>query len=1060
VTIEFGVLGPLQVSRDGDVVVLEARMWRRLLAVLLCRFGQSVSVATLIDELWNGAPPQSARKTAQVYVRRLRQAIGDERIVYGAAGYAVVAAPQEVDALRFAEMVVRGRAARARADLESAAELFGQALGLWRGSAYADVDEVQLVADEVRRLEEQRLLAYEELVAVNLDLGRDAEMAGELAGTVPLHPYRERLHGYLMLALYRAGRQAEALEVYRRAHAALTGELGVEPGALLKRIHQAVLHDDERFRRITGESRARLAGDSIDQISTDGAVRQHPGEPLARRPAADRSGGPEGPGGDNDSSAVLQPVVPSPCLLPADIVDFTGRDEQVERLSHLLTADMSSTALPIVAVVGRAGVGKTTLAVHVAHRLREAFPDGQLFVDLHGMEAQSADPARVLARFLIALGVDGRGLPKEPEERAEMFRAVLADRRMLVVLDNAASERQVQHLLPGSPSCAVIVTSQRRLAGLSAHSLYLDGLDLESALALLGRIAGPERLAGEPALAAEIVGLCGQLPLAVRIAGARLAARDHWTLAHLAARLRGERRRLDELAAGDLTVRASLAMSYGALSAGTRRAFRLLGLLDVPDFAGWVLAALLDAGVVEIESHIDELIDAQLLVHDGIDACGQFRYRFHDLARLYARERAHAEETSDQRAQALTRALGAWLALADAADEGLAERVASDIRGSAPRWYLDPAMIRMLVADPLAWFDSERGQLATGVSQACRAGLDELAWELSARAITYYAFRGLYEDWAQTHELALRTCAHNANRRGEAVMSRNLGCLRMTGVKAASGVVLANAESALTTFQELGERHGEVDALGFCAYALRHRGEFDQALAVAEAAMAAAKDLEYKLGQCRLWYLHAVISREQGRYEDAILHAWRCLHLTDHVGTSHDRVLALWELAAVCNDLDTFHSASRHLREGIESCRRRGASLLEAYLALAQGALYIRFGRSGARELIQVALDAFDKHAVLFGQTVGLRLLGQLDHAAGRLDDALGNLTKAVRTVRNLRNTYEQAVTLKAHADAQHAYGDHDAARRAWREAHHLFERINNVTEAVKVKRLLETPGA
>ncbi len=760
---EFEVLGPVLIRRRGATVPLGAAMLRRLLATLLCRAGRPVAVDTLMAVLWGGAPPRSAHKTLQVYIRRLRKALGeDDRIRYGPAGYTAAVTGAELDALRFEEFAASARRAGGRADLESAAELLERALGLWRGTAYHDVGEVPVVSDEARRLEEMRLQAHEDLAAVQIVRGRYAGLIANLAELAALHPYRERLHACLMLALCQAGRQVEALELYQRARAVLREELGLEPGRTLRLAHEAVLRGDAvaaAAAELLGPSYlqgspvdrpARPPAPSGDVAGTDGGAgpigpppgtarredlppwpddQAVPGRPEPRAEAAagqasgqepdrvtdrvtDRaahgviaasgpqertptteSAHPEAPPGDlppapdapvtprtavptapapapttvptavptTVPAAVLDPRTVVPFHLPPDIADFTGRQELVESLGRRLMQARDSPLVTIVALDGMPGIGKTALAVRVAHGLRDIFHDGQLYIDLHEADARPLDHGEALARFLVALGVSGQELPPTPEERGRLFRAVLARRRVLVVLDNAACEEQVRNLLPGCPGSAVLVTSRRRLAGLSAHFVRLGPLDPMAARALLARVAGP-RAAADPSTAAEIVRLCDHLPLAIRIAGAKLALREHWTLAHLAARLREERRRLDELVVGDLSVRASLAGSYALLDATAKRALRLLGPLDVPDFTARDLAAVLGTPVGEAEICADLLVDAQLLMCDGVDGRGRLRYRFPSLVRLYARERAEAEDgparRHDERGR-IVRVLGA-----------------------------------------------------------------------------------------------------------------------------------------------------------------------------------------------------------------------------------------------------------------------------------------------------------------------------------------------------------------------------------------------------------------
>jgi tetratricopeptide (TPR) repeat protein len=436
------------------------------------------------------------------------------------------------------------------------------------------------------------------------------------------------------------------------------------------------------------------------------------------------------------------------------------------------------------------------------------------------------------------------------------------------------------------------------------------------------------------------------------------------------------------LRAGDLEVRASLALSYLALGERERRAFRLLGLLAVPDFAAWAAAALLDVPAATARSLVASLVGARLLEEAGADATDQQRYRFHDLVRVYAAERAEAEETAEGCDGAITRSLAAWLAMAEARDLELTERVAADVRGSAMRWRPEET-VAPPAGDPVAWFDSERGALAACVAQACASGRVELGWELCARTVSYYGFRGLYEDWARTHELALRACAAAGDRLGEAVMVRNLACLRMTGVRTSTGAAAARIASARSTFGELGERAAEVDALGMHAVALRKRGRVEEAVACGDAAMRSAEQIGYQLGQCRLWYLRAVVERERGRVVEAAGCAERCLALAERVGGSHDRVLALWELAAATHLQDRFPDVLARLLGAVEVCRARCERLLEAYLLLALGDLRLRLGRPDVREPVERSLAVFEEHGVLYGQGVALRLLGQLDHLDG-----------------------------------------------------------------------------
>ena len=361
------------------------------------------------------------------------------------------------------------------------------------------------------------------------------------------------------------------------------------------------------------------------------------------------------------------PVVTSLFQLPPDISDFTGRATVRDELISLLRSDNDDAhAIVISSIAGVAGIGKTALAVHIAHRLAADYPDGQLYIDLRGVGEERLDPSAVLAEFLRALGLEGRSIPDGIEERSVLYRAGLANRRVVVVLDNASSEAQVRPLLPGSPTCCVIITSRRKLAALPVSKSYsLDVLAESEALELLRKICGNERIDQEPEAASTIVALCGFLPLAIRIAGARLVQRGHWRVSHLVDIMANERRRLEALRVGDLEVRSSFSLSYDSEEERGRRLFRLLGLVKTVDFAGWVAAPLLDCDQETAEELVDRLVDAQLLDVSGRDAAGETRYRFHDLLRVYSRERLADEEPPEAATAAERRLIAAYLRLAE-----------------------------------------------------------------------------------------------------------------------------------------------------------------------------------------------------------------------------------------------------------------------------------------------------------------------------------------------------------------------------------------------------------
>jgi DNA-binding SARP family transcriptional activator len=550
--LEYRILGPLEVVRDGVPLNLGGLVQQRILAALILEANRTVSTSRLAVAAWGADPPATAHRQVQNRIAALRAvltAAGAAPVLKSTTGgYRLSVPPESVDALVFEGLCGAGAAP---VELRSA-------LALWRGQALAGLS----LDREAAALEEKRVAALERCLELELAAGANQPVIAELAALVREQPFRERPVGLLMTALYQAGRQSEALTCFRDLAARLADELGLDPGAELQRLHGRILRADPTL---------------------------------------------------NPSRAPL----PRPCLLPSDVADFTGREEQLADLERLLHPDAPTAAVVVSAIAGKGGVGKTALAVHAAHRLRVEFPDGQLYVNLDGAGPKPTDPSEVLAWLLLVLGVEGRLIPNSLSERAALYRSRLADKRVLVLLDNAADEAQVRPLLPGLPNCRVLITSRSRLVGLAgARTIALDVLPPAQAIDLLGRVAGPERVAAEPAAAAEIVRLCGYLPLAVRIAGARLAARQHRPLSWLVTRLADEHRRLDELAVGDLEVRASFALSYQGLKPELRRAFRLLGLVTAPDFAPWVLSALLDVPMAQAEDLLESLVDAQLVEVD------------------------------------------------------------------------------------------------------------------------------------------------------------------------------------------------------------------------------------------------------------------------------------------------------------------------------------------------------------------------------------------------------------------------------------------------------------
>ncbi|TJZ52078.1 tetratricopeptide repeat protein [Streptomyces piniterrae] len=617
--LRFSVLGPVRAWRGDVPLAAGSPQQRALLAALLLRGGRTATAAELVDALWGEEPPHAALAALRTYASRLRKALGDHAaaLVSESGGYAIRSTdglPLDLDHDHAEQYAAEAEKAKAAGDRCRARELLDAALALWDGEPLAGL--AGPYADTQRtRLEEWRLSLMETRLELDLEVGCHAEAVSELTALTAAHPLRERLRELLMLALYRSGRQAEALAVYADTRRLLDEELGVDPRASLSELHQRILQAD----------------------------------PELDAPATAR-----------DGHGSAEPVFVRPQQLPAAVADFTGRISFVAELSEQL-ATAEGRVMAVSALTGIGGVGKTTLAVHVAHAAHKHFPDGQLYVDLQGAGNSPSEPEAVLGAFLRALGTPDASIPNGVEERAALYRSSLAGRRILALLDNARDAAQIRPLLPGTEGCAALITSRARMIDLAgAHLVDLDVMSPDEAFTLFTLIVGEERVNAEREASMDVVGACGFLPLAIRIAASRLASRRTWTVSVLARKLADERRRLDELRAGDLAVKATFELGYGQLEAQQARAFRLLGLADGPDISLAAAAALFDMDTDTTESLLESLVDTSLL-----ESAAPGRYRFHDLVRLYARSCAERDEQPpEEREAALSRLLDFYLATA------------------------------------------------------------------------------------------------------------------------------------------------------------------------------------------------------------------------------------------------------------------------------------------------------------------------------------------------------------------------------------------------------------
>jgi tetratricopeptide (TPR) repeat protein/transcriptional regulator with XRE-family HTH domain len=651
-----------------------------------------------------------------------------------------------------------------------------------------------------------------------------------------------------------------------------------------------------------------------------------------------------------------------PRQLPPDVSELSGRSEQVTALQDLLSSRGQAPALAVLS--GAPGVGKTALAVHVAHQLADSFPDGQLFVDLEGAGAAPRPALEVLAEFLRALGVEGGLMPAQLEERTALYRTLTANRRLLVLLDNAEDEAHVRPLLPGSAGCGVIVTSRSSLAGLAcAHSLVVDVLEPWAAVELMSRILEPARVAAEPQAAAAVTALCGGLPLALRIAAARLAERPHWALSRLAERLADERCRLNELNAGDLAVRASFALSYRRLQPEERRAFRLLGLLAAPDLAAWALSALIGADLEQAELLAERLVEVHLLEVGGDDPAGQIRYRMHDLLRVFARELLEQEEPAAARAVAVGHFVDRCTALARRADGQLG----MPRRGGPPP--PDDEVVAGLPAfaswrASVAWLDAERPCLVNAALLAADQLRPEPSWQLAEALYRFFYLRGNWMDWRSVNEAALRAASRAGCREAEAQCVIDLGVIE--GQQRRYESATEHFERALEMSRLLGSRLLEGRCLRNRGMVYGLQGHFAEAIDCHEQGLANARAAGDRFGEtvalANLGWNHLQLEK----YEQAVMFQERSLALSR---ASHERQLeshALYVLGEIRLAQGCFDQAIAHCLEALSIARDLGDRLTQGRAAAILGDVHRQLGQTdealgwyrSAQELFQAVADA------------------------------------------------------------------------------------------------------
>ncbi|MFG1945429.1 BTAD domain-containing putative transcriptional regulator [Nonomuraea sp. NPDC048826] len=941
---KFGVLGPLRIWVDDQEHTPTRQNVGRLLGVLLLTPGRLVGREALIDLVWGetGCDQQTLYSTVSRLRTWLHRHIGiTDAVARMGSGYRIDVPAESVDAGQFRRLY---KTAQRETDPRRRIDLFVSALKLWRGPVLADLLEPH-ACPAVGELDKLRVDCACRLAEDALHYGNPVDAIEPLSSLASSRPFDEVVNAHLITLLGRSGRRAEGLRRFERLRVRLSEELGVEPSPPLLAARMDVL-------RVTRPMFSAQNGSRL-------------------------------------------------CLLPPDLADFTGRDRQLDQIGDRLTGRTSPTSLPMVMISGMPGVGKTSLAAHAAHLLAERFPDGQLYVDLHGAGAHPAQPEDVLARLLRVLGVHPESLPESLDERTAVFRALLSGKRILLILDNARDVEQIRPLLPGHLDSGVIVTSRSRLAKpYGMHHLVLDVMDRQEAVDLLTVIMGESAVVADHAAVGKLAEVCGYLPLALRVAGERMVLRPHQRVAQLVGALENRENTLDEFMVGTLDVRASLMLSYAGLPSGAARLFRLLGLLDTADFGVWAAAALLGTSLPEVEQALERLVEHSLLSTTRAKGAADVRYRFHDLVRAFARERLQAEEPDEARRLALDRFFVSLLDLLGQAHCTLwdQEAVVTANRAVPPAARSDwgPA-----ISDS-RWLESELSFIVEATQQASRLGMHRVCWQLAVTGMFLFEALQAYDEWWETHQVALVAARAADDLLGAALVNAGLAFL------CANRYLCDEAEHYLRSVMPVAERAGDEQLLG------------------------------------RVLTLSGWVNHTRGRFAAAHADYRRAIDVLQGIGSQGALALALRLAGSVCLDLGKIEAAETFVNRAIALADAHGhVSWLRALVTFAE--VQVAKGEAApARPLFSLVLQAakeLDSPHLQFWALYGLGSvhLGQREYLR-----AAEHFKAAVPYARLVREHHHHLRFLLAFAENQRRLGALEEAGAHLREAVAISRRLRS----------------
>ena len=999
----FGILGPLEVRLSGSLVPVGGPRQRALLALLLCHANRVVSRDQLVDELLGDQPAESAERMLRVQISRLRKAVaggGPPRVLARPPGYLLRVEPGELDLDVFEQRVAAGRDALRRGDPGRAAVLLRGAESLWRGRPLADLEFEPFARFEIQRLQAQRLLAAEDRIEAELATGQHGALCPELELLVAEHPLRERLRGQLMLALYRSGRQAEALAVFRDTRRVLDAELGIEPGPALRQVHEQV-----------------LAADPLLDL------------PAPAGAAATRT-------------------------LPRDIASFTGRERELAQLLDRIGGQAAGGAVVgIHAIDGMAGIGKTTFAVHAAHRLAAGFPDGQYFLPLHGHTPgqRPVDPADALVSLLLTAGLAPQQIPPGVEARAARWRDHLAGKKILLLLDDAVGHEQVRPLLPGTAGSLVLITSRRRLTALQdAAVVSLDVLSPDEAAALLVRLAGLPGLGAGDAAVREITRLGGYLPLAIGMLASQLRHHPAWTAVSLAAELADTRDRLALMHAENLSAGAAFGLSYQDLPDDQQRLFRRLGLVPGADFDAYAAAVLDDITLEQARRCLDELYDQHLISEPAPG-----RYQLHDLIREHARALAAADNPAES-GQAAVRLLDYYLHTALAACRHFGSGVSAD-RLPPPGLPLAHAPDVSALGPAGAWLEAERVNLHAAADDAAGQARSLYAIAIPAAMGHFLPARGHWDQFAALHQTALAAARQAGDRLGEAYTLAELGLFRREAADyPAAATTLAQA---LALCGEAGDLPGQGYMLTQLGSVHMLTGDYPAAAARLDRALALARSAGERSVEDEALYNLGTLQQLTGDYPAAAASHQRALALSRDRGDLLGQAWSLNGLGVVQQETGDYPAAAASQQRALALFCDLGDLYGQAYALNDLGVVQQETGDyPAAAASHQQALALFRDLDSLLGQAEALNRLGELSSRTSAISQACEHHTQALAIARAISVPLEEARALEGIGHCHMQNDDPGNGAACLRQALAIYQRIA-VPRARRLQEILAQRG-